>query len=77
VLSLFSERFAQVWDELWLFICILAASVPNLLINFYLDEAESYFDPDLETSDVPTFILLNNLLFDAIVAIIKHFFGEY
>lgn len=51
--------------------------MPNLLINFYLDEDEAYFDPDIETADVPTFILHNNLLFDAIVSIIKHFFGEY
>jgi hypothetical protein len=77
LLSIFFDRFIEVWDELWLFICILAASLPNILLNFYFEEDESFFDPDLESAEVPTFKLYNNILFDAIVSILKHFFGEY
>lgn len=76
-LSIFIESYKQVWDELWLFICILAASLPNLLVIFYLDEDPEYLDSDIEAGEMPHYYFHRNLLFSTFVSILKHFFGEY
>lgn len=76
ILSVFVESYKEVWDELWLFICILSATLPHIVFSFYAEEDENYFDPETEVSDVPVVALLNNVLYDAIVDLLKHFFAS-